>query len=198
MPSTSPVPLLMVVHPGSACGSADMNLGRDAADTLRLDLQLLIEGWEGGVAVIDGDLSDELDENAGRSAWRALGEALEQALVRASEAGHLSVRIRGDDAEAFSQEDAARHLVHTHGLAPTTAITLTGAWVDMAGGGCVNSVREVLVELGFAPTVSDAMDLDYVSDDADDLDDEEEEAEEAPVVDASSAKAPRARTPRGF
>ena len=186
----APQPLLFIVHPGSACGSADMNLGRDAAGFLRAQMQLLIESWEGGVVVIDGEISDELTEGYGRSSWRELGVAIEEALARAAQSNQLSVRIRGDDSEEFDQDDAARKVVAEHGLAPASVdITLTGAWVEDDGSGCVNSVRAVLAGLGFTPDVSDAMDLDYNNGE----EDEEEMEDEAPALVApSTASKPRA------
>jgi hypothetical protein len=53
--------LLVIVHPGSACGSADFNLGKFEARAARDTLRGAIEDWEGGVIVIDGELSDELE-----------------------------------------------------------------------------------------------------------------------------------------
>ena len=145
---TNPNPILVIVHPGSACGSADMNIGRDNADYLRSEMTALILGWEGGVVVIDSDLSDELCETWRRS-HRELGEAIEQAVDRAKSQGKLALRVVGNDGGEYTQMDAIRDIVHTHQWDPThIAVTLTGAWVDNDGDGCVHSVREVLEKLG--------------------------------------------------
>lgn len=192
---STPTPLLIIVHPGSACGSADMNLGAEAAEVQRLDMQMLIENWEGGVAVIDGELSDELE--GFRRSWQDLGGAITDALDRAQQSGLISERVFGDDDGDYRQMDAARDLVQKHGLTPDkVAITLTGAWIDDDGDGCVHSVREALEALGFQPVVEDAMSLDFELDtedddmDEDDLDgmDTIEEEQAAPSTNTRRAK----------
>jgi hypothetical protein len=177
----TPNQLLIIVHPGSACGSADMNLGRDNADMQRLEMQMLVEGWEGGIVVIDGDLSEELTPNYGRHAWEQWGLAINAALEKAQENGHMSLRVMGDDGgmSELNQMEAVSKLVKDYGLTKkNTAITLTGAWVDDEGGGCVHSVREELEQFGFKPRIEDAMDLDFET--AEDELDEEDEPETAP------------------
>lgn len=163
--------LLVIVHPGSACGSADMNLGVEAAEQCRMEMQSLVEGWEGAVAVIDGELSDEL--SGGERSWSEWGRAINEALERARQQKLLAVRMMGDDSHEYNQQAATKDLVRQHRLDPqSTAITLTGAWVDDSGGGCVHAVREVLDELGFNPVVSDAMNLDFELEDGLDVDEE--------------------------
>lgn len=173
-------PILVIVHPGSACGSAEENLGRDNADFQRLEMQTLVDGWEGGVLVIDGELSSELDGDGGwKKHWKEWGDTVNRALQRAKSAGFVSERVMGDDGSAYNQEDAIVDLVKKHKLTPSNSkITLTGAWVHSEdGGGCVNSVREKLEALGHRPTVEDAMDLDceLEMDDEHESDFEEEE-----------------------
>ena len=53
-------PILVLVHPGSACGSADMNLGKFEARAARAELAYELDYWHGTLLVIDGELSDEL------------------------------------------------------------------------------------------------------------------------------------------
>ena len=179
MPSKQP-PLLIIVHPGSACGSADMNLGNDTAEFLRLEMQGLVEGWAGGIAVIDGELSEELERHAGRSSWFNWGRAIDEALARATTRGFISTRIMGDDGSAYDQQSAASDLVSQLGLSPSTIeITLTGAWIEDDGSGCVYSVRDTLVELGFSPKVEGAMDMDFEMNE-DELEDEEEDVVPSP------------------
>lgn len=52
--------ILIMVHPGSACGSAEFNIGRDDARAGRIALAEEMADWHGPVIVIDSDLSDEL------------------------------------------------------------------------------------------------------------------------------------------
>lgn len=177
-----PTPVLVIVHPGSACGSAEMNLGRDGADYQRGEMQLAVEDWQGAVVVIDGELSEELEGY--RSTWSEWGNSIQQALERAKKKGLLALRVRGDDAEDYNQQAAIADVVKNHGMTPAnTTFTLTGAWVDEDGGGCVHSVREVLERLGFTPQLDSPMDLDFSLD-------SEEELDEEPAV-TSPSRRPR-------
>ena len=186
--------LLIVVHPGSACGSADMNLGRDNADMQRCFMQTVVENWEGGIVIIDGELSDELAPNYSRDAWDQWGRALDNAIERARINGHLSLRVMGDDGgmSELNQMEAARKVVGDYDITPeNTAITLTGAWIDDEGGGCVHSVREELAALGFQARIEDAMDLDFETAE-EELDEEDDLGDEPPPV-AQPARRPSRR-----
>lgn len=144
-------PVLVLVHPGSACGSADFNLGKSIAGAGRDGIVLDLAASSGDVVVIDGHFSDEIPHYAG------LSKALDEALERARERGDLSIRILGDDSEDFNQVEAAKQVIVEHGLSPEAhAVSLTGAWFDHDGDeGCVNSVLEVFRERGFSATVLD-------------------------------------------
>lgn len=174
--------LLVIVHPGSACGSADDIFGRDIAATQRLEMQLLVEGWEGGVVVIDGHFSDELE--GGRGAWEDWGNAIKTALEQAKQKGLVSTRVLGDDSEEYDQHCAMKDVIQEHGLRPaSTCFCVTGAWVHDDGEGCVNGIRDLLVSFGFQARVEDAMDFDFESDQDEPEDDADEElADEEPVV----------------
>ncbi|EHP90405.1 hypothetical protein [Methylorubrum extorquens] len=138
--------LLIVVHPGSACGSADFNLGEAEAALGREALAEDLDAWTGPVAVIDGDLSSELR----RRNYRDLGTAVEGMLERAAGAGHRSVRMRGDAEEEFDQAAAAAAIVADMQLAAGGwQVEVTGAWHDPDQlDGCVNSVVEVIERAG--------------------------------------------------
>lgn len=56
--------MLVVVHPGSACGSADFNLGLIEGSRVRERLARTILGWTDEIVVVDNDLSDELETYA--------------------------------------------------------------------------------------------------------------------------------------
>ncbi len=151
--------LLIVVHPGSCCGSADFNLGTDVAEDARATLADDLDAWDGAVAVIDGDLSSELRQRA----YRSFGSALEGALERAASAGLPAIRIRGGDDEEFDQVAAALSLAATLGLTEGAwTVDVTGAWYDPSGSdGCVNSVVEALENVGVPTAVrSSAAKLD--------------------------------------
>jgi len=141
-------PVLFVVHPGSACGSADWSLGATDAAACRDRLAADIASWRGGIAVIDGNLSYELDLRR----YRQLGEAISAALARAAARGSLSVRIVGDDGSAGRRQDwAAGEVIRRHSLSPAShRAEVTGCWRGAGGNsGCVTHVARVLRQAGF-------------------------------------------------
>ena len=144
--------ILVLVHPGSCCGSANSNIGRSAASEGREDLAYCLETWEGGIVVIDSDLSDEL------AYYKKLDQAIREALDKAAGRTDVSVRIMGGDEDDFNQVAAIDKVVADLGLVPAErTMHLTGAWYDPEGDeGCVNSVRDRLVELGFRCEVLDS------------------------------------------
>ncbi|PZU15218.1 MAG: hypothetical protein DI591_10845 [Citromicrobium sp.] len=52
---------LLVVHPGSGCGSANHSLSQAHAIETRRALENLLAQWHGGVVIVDGSNSDELE-----------------------------------------------------------------------------------------------------------------------------------------
>jgi len=81
---------LVLVHPGSMCGSARMFLGKSEADGARNAVLGEVAAHTGPIVVIDGFLSDELT-----SSEQAI---IEEALSSNAEAGHLALRLWGCDA----------------------------------------------------------------------------------------------------
>lgn len=181
--------ILVIVHPDSACGSADFNLGRDNAEYQRVEMQCLIQSWEGHVMVMEGGMADEL--SGFRGSWQRLGEAIDQALEGAKARGHIASRITAADGSDYPQQVAIHDLVKNFELTPENAeFTLTGAWIEDDGGGCVNSVKDELEPLGFKVSVEDAINLDFGFDTDDD---DELEQEEEPVCTPTPAR--RSRKP---
>ena len=146
---------LVLVHPGSMCGSAEMQIGRDRATELRKAVLKEVSEHTGPLVVIDGFLSDELfpEEDA----------LIMEALQRNAEQGHFARRFWGCDGgeepfdawESFGADDGeqtefegqeaaaetfAHHLAHTE-------IRVSGAWAtDDLSSGCATSVMIVLRE----------------------------------------------------
>lgn len=138
----SEVPVLFIVHPGSACGSADFNLGVETASGDRENLTSFIEQWAGGVIVLRGEHDGELTLRR----YRPLGQAVAGALQAARATG-ISVSVAASDP---TQMTVARTVVKKLGLALDRTIVVTGCWASHAGNsGCVNSVFDVLREIGF-------------------------------------------------
>ncbi len=137
--------ILVLVHPGSACGSADFNLGPFEGERARDILAQDLADWEGGVIVIDGALSDEVP------GYPSLADALDEALAQARPA----LRILGDDASDYDQRRAVLDAATQIGATPETVrFTVTGAWFDPEeASGCVNSVRDALGMAGFVVEV---------------------------------------------
>jgi hypothetical protein len=153
MCGSDPTPeTLILVHPGSMCGSARMQLGRREADAARAEVLDRVSSHQGPLLVIDGALSDELSgpENA----------LINEAVQRSAAAGLLSARVWGCDSgespfEAWSglrtdggrlifdgQEQAASDLAP---VIPKGPILVTGAWAGSNDGdGCVNSVANAI------------------------------------------------------
>ena len=150
---------LVLVHPGSLFGSAEFTIGR-VARAFRDDIKNQILSHTGKLVVIDGYLSDEIDEEFEDAIHRGLCNAL----VTAHRAGSLdsvsAFRAWGCDSgeapneewEGFGsdclprvfkrQETAAEFLCER---LQTDEIEVTGAWTTFDGKwGCVNSVAEVL------------------------------------------------------
>lgn len=155
-------PVMILVHPGSMYGSASALLGPDAAQRGREDVLYEIETWEGGLVVIDGALSDEI---------RMVDQAtIEEALDRAETRGAVAMRLWGDDGGEApypdwtgrgdvdlihdGQREAATQLAPR--LRDAARIEVIGCWAspDFEGGGCVNSVAQLLrAQLGEAVPV---------------------------------------------
>lgn len=142
--------VLILVHPGSACGSADYNLGPNLADVLRDLLADDLSQWTGDLLVIDGELSDELKSPA----FRHLGQAITSALGRSRAAGFRTRRSWGCDNVPPHQADRVRAWIEDGTLDPRSMqISLTGAWYSEDGGGCVGDVQKALVSAGFDVTI---------------------------------------------
>src|SRR5690606_22893648 len=97
---------------GSACGSADFNLGRYDARAGRDGLLLDLAAAEGDLFVIDGALSDELES------YPMFARAIDDALAAARTRGDRAERIMGSDDDEFDQVAAARELISRHALDP--------------------------------------------------------------------------------
>ncbi len=144
-----PTQFLVVVHPGSACGSADFNYGsRKAAEAARQMLIRELRNWQGGVIVIDGALSDELQ------ACAQLNEALSGLLARAVSAGLPAVRLPGDDP---NQDRATASIIRRLKLSRNSVqFVVTGAWHYAGEKGCVGSVCRTIRDLGYQVAISPA------------------------------------------
>ena len=157
--------VLVLVHPGSACGSADFNLGTAAAQAARGALITELDEWSGGIVVIDGGLSDEI------AVHPSFDRAINACLARARSSGLTANRVAGDDPE---QVDRIREFAEGGAGTRAQSFTVSGAWYHSVDGtGCVGSVVVELQRLNRDVTVSPtALDLDAA--------DVEEQAEKSP------------------
>lgn len=141
----APTPLLIIVHPGSACGSANMNLGKSQASGDRDALANDINQWRGNVLVLDGEYSDELHY------YSNLDSAITGAVSRAE----IGIRIMACDQ---SSDDWVSDLVKTVrrlNLPKETPIEITGAWhhPDHENTGCCNAARDAMKAMGYRATI---------------------------------------------
>ena len=171
--------VLILVHPGSACGSAIANLGSQLAHSYREGLIRDLSKWTGDMLVIDGELSEELKDRA----FRDLGRAIEGTLGRCRAAGHRARRSWGCDNIPPHQADRIQAWLKDGTLNPQTMrISLTGAWYNEEGGGCVGGVEQDLLKAGFEVEVRDSVvcELRPELDNSEDNDFEEPDATPSP------------------
>lgn len=143
--------LLVVVHPGSACGSADFNMGHVDAAIARDALSKDIEKWHDDMIIVDGSLSDELD------LYARLGLAIVNAGDRISHLGGRFKRIVACDMTAEQWPNlAVGEILKTWDLGSDDEIVITGAWVEPNDEGCVMAVHKLLsVKTNAAIRISD-------------------------------------------
>lgn len=142
-------PLLVVVHPGSACGSANYSLGRADASATRQELQALLDHWTGGVVIVDGNTSDEVENYL-------LGNAINRALAHARSNCAMAERIFACDDEIDHWPELV--VAHLNSLPRSTNVTLAGAWYTpnpsikdndpTVSRGCVNALYAELAKSG--------------------------------------------------
>jgi hypothetical protein len=143
---------LVLVHPGSACGSADFHHGRRAATAARQAIADLLLSWDGDLVVVDSDLSDEIDGSP------PLAAAIDGALAANAERGWRTVRLRACDAgdERDGGNWVAEVRDHVLGLS-VRRVVITGAWYHPDDdGGCVNAVYDALDARGLSLDVDDS------------------------------------------
>jgi hypothetical protein len=141
--------VLVVVHPGSACGSADFNYGsREIAESCRQRLIEEWDNWAGGAIVLDGALTDELPN------YVELSRALQDLLTRAEASNSIALRLEAPDPEqegileaALQEIQPSKHL---------TAFVVTGAWLYPGHLGCVGGVYRALQSKGYRAILSPA------------------------------------------
>jgi hypothetical protein len=165
--------LMVLVHPGSACGSADFNLGKSMANAGRDGLINDLNAWNDALLVLDGTLSDELD------GYPALNSAINSAIARCS-----GQRIFADDDQTFDWVRKSVRKMMEMGVKKPSEVVVTGIWYwpnDEAG--CVNAVYDALVTVGVEHVI---MSDNAITDPAGDLDpdDEYEDSEEGSDDDA--------------
>lgn len=139
--------ILVVVHPGSACGSADFNYGsREIAERCRQRLIEEWDNWAGGAIVLDGALTDELPK------YMELSRALQALLTRAEASNSVALRLEAPDPEQEGILDAV--LQEIQPPKQLTTFVVTGAWLYPGHLGCVGGVYRALQALGYRAILS--------------------------------------------
>ena len=131
--------ILILVHPGSACGSAGYNIGKRAAENFR---DLIIDDLNcasGHVIVLGGVLDNEIAE------YDEFHEAITDAVEYAQREGLVGTYIEACDPD---QVQIVERLMERLGdLGKQVKFELTGAWVeytDEGYGQCVGSVYDAI------------------------------------------------------
>lgn len=125
---------LIVVHPGSMCGSGDFNDPENAA-TGRAALIDAVAEWRGRCFVIDGFLSDEL----ALPEYEALGSALSGGRIK---------RVFDCAARSRAFPQTSLQYLSTR-LLTDVPVYVAGAWYGQSG--CVRAITDGLRDMGFAP-----------------------------------------------
>jgi hypothetical protein len=135
-----PEQILILVHPGSLCGSANMNLGKADARAVREEIASELDQWIGGLVVLDGMLSDELPD------YPVINDAIEECLDRCATSS-ITTRLEADDPD---HAQIALDYLRQHETPTDTKIVITGAWYEPDWScGCVNLTFAVLRKAGF-------------------------------------------------
>lgn len=148
-------PILVLVHPGSACGSADFNIGKVSARSARADLIAELEKSYDRLIIIHGELCDEIEFR--EDFHEAIEEAKSWAKSLEAEGEGMLVIMEGPDGGKPNQEDCIRKVVKKMGKAEAQKyqFIVTGAWYHpIDGQGCVGSVVNELRKLGCEAEVS--------------------------------------------
>lgn len=124
--------VLVVVHPGSLCGSLAMHCG-DECDDIRERMAVEIEDFDGAVVTVLGGMEDEFDDPWDRST-KNLGMALDD---------RSEWEVNGEPSEQGLRKAAAA-IARRY---PSESYVVTGAWNDRDGTGCVTTVANALKQL---------------------------------------------------
>lgn len=126
---------MILVHPGSTCGSADFNLGIEAG-ALREALAAEVQAWPHDMMIVYDALSDELEHYA------VLGLVIENAKERS---GRRVIDEKACDQTGAHWPEIVRSRFTQEWPEGPYKITVTGAWYsDDGSAGCVNSVAQAL------------------------------------------------------
>lgn len=127
--------IMVLVHPGSACGSADFNIGISAG-AMREALAAEIQAWEHDILIVRNSLCDELKHYA------VLGIVLDNA---AEKPGRRVVEEHACDQTGPHWPEIVKTRFQAEWPAGPHEVLLTGAWYDeMSENGCINAVAEML------------------------------------------------------
>ena len=151
-----------------------MNLGKYEANSARDFLASDIAKWQGGILVVDGELSDELPH------YSQLNNAIVGCLSRAAANGLVSQRIFACDNMTPNWPKVIQKTLLAFKLPTDTRIELTGAWYhEDDSAGCVNATYNAVRAMGYRADVRDSAvrfeDMEDEEEDDDFLDDEDDD-----------------------
>jgi len=136
-------PVLILVHPGSLCGSANANIGKLDANCVREEIAIELDRFNGSILVLDGEFSDELPY------YSQLDKAIKSCVERCAKTG-FGERLEADDPVHIKiAVDSMTRL----NVPKNAEIKLTGAWHHPdETAGCVTMACKALKEAGYINT----------------------------------------------
>lgn len=149
--ATLPHEVLVVVHPDSACASADFQYtSPDIAQWRREALAQEISEWEDNIIVMDGEYRDQLRSQE----FEELNNAIDDCLHDAALKNLIALRTSATDQDLAAT--IQRILNRLYLLKRQTIFHITGAWYKNDGSGCVATVTNALTLKGYTAFVAES------------------------------------------
>ena len=151
LPITESCDVLVLVHPDSACSSADIHYCSPAIAQWRREALITeLTDWRNSIIVIDGDLHPELRETP----FTPLSNAIDTCIRRAQLNNLISIRAY---ATYQTMARTTRRILRQLLLAPnTTRFHVTGAWYNSNHSGCVATMTDTLILDGYTTRIADS------------------------------------------
>ena len=140
--------ILILVHPGAACGLANVQ-NKTKADAERDGMCRELAEWKGGILVIDNENSEDI------SAYPKLNTAIRNAVDGATRRGSPAARIFASAKISKDWTGLISKAIRAWGPKPDTYFEVTGAWYYLrTNEGAVNVVYDLILLMGYQGNIS--------------------------------------------